>query len=69
MLRATEKSWRMLNAFHVLRTNWKEPVDFKERNGWLQLTTSIGFVSLNLRIPILNKSNILFLYKNVVFPA
>ena len=37
----------MLNAFHVLRTNWKAPVDFKERNGWLQLTTSIGFVSLH----------------------
>ena len=37
----------MLNAFHVLRTNWKESVDFREKVlGRLQLTTGISFVGL-----------------------
>ena len=35
----------MLYTFHVLRTNWKESVDFREKVlGWLQLTTGISFV-------------------------
>ena len=38
----------MLYTFHVLRTNWKESVDFREKVlGWLQLTTGISFVGLN----------------------
>lgn len=37
----------MLYTFHVLRTNWKESVDFREKVlSWLQLTTGISFVGL-----------------------
>ena len=37
----------MLYTFHVLRTNWKESVDFREKVlGGLQLTTGISFVGL-----------------------
>ena len=37
----------MLYTFDVLRTNWKESVDFREKVlGWLQLTTGISFVGL-----------------------
>ena len=35
---------RYLNTFRVLRTYWKESVDFKEKgNGWLPLTRWISF--------------------------